>query len=71
MIEWNGEKDRYYFLMIDEFKSIADEGVIKLNRIMDSIEEYFRVPALRDEQYNKAYPEVIQLYREISDRRVF
>lgn len=44
---------------------------IKLSRLMSKMEFDFQIPALNDEKFNEANREVISLYREISNARIF
>ena len=44
---------------------------IKLSSLMSKMEFDFQIPALNDEKYNQENKEVIELYREISNARVF
>lgn len=42
---------------------------LKLALLMTDMEDHFKIPALNDEEYNNANPEVIRLYRKIADAR--
>lgn len=44
---------------------------IKLSRLMSKMEFDFQIPALNDEKFNEANREVISLYREIANARIF
>ncbi|MFF5993537.1 hypothetical protein AAGS61_02130 [Lysinibacillus sp. KU-BSD001] len=55
------------------FKTIAGQiepdRTRRLSSLMDAMQQRFRIPLLNNEAYNKANPEVINLFREISYAR--
>lgn len=61
---------REQFTMIQQCKN--DEfRTFQLRDLMTEMEGRFDIPLLKDEKYNQANPEVIELYLEISNARVF
>jgi len=60
--------------MIEELERIRErfEQGVDPTELMDEMEHIFKIPALNDLDFNEEYPEVIELYREISkSRRIF
>jgi hypothetical protein len=42
----------------------------RLAELMTKMERQFRIPAFRNEAYEKANPDVMRVYRKISDARI-
>ncbi|WP_214798943.1 MULTISPECIES: hypothetical protein [unclassified Exiguobacterium] len=64
--------------MIEQFKAqynaIMDSAPgrqrdLRLAALMTELERKYRIPALKDEQWESANPAVIELYREVSQAR--
>lgn len=68
-LKGNYHDDKYYE-SLNYFKEQFEKG-IDLVKLMNGMEEIFRIPMINDEEYNEKNPEVIQLYRKISDSRKF
>lgn len=62
---------RQVFNEIMEDKNSRKRRNLRLANLMTQMENEFRIPALNDEEYNKENKEIIELYREISNARVF
>lgn len=45
------------------------QKALSLALLMTDMEDHYKIPALNDDEYNKANPEVISLYRKIADAR--
>lgn len=43
---------------------------IQLAALMTGMEKQFNIPIMRDDEYNKANPNIIELYRDISSARI-
>lgn len=60
----------------NKFAEVMKEKDIKkrnlhLASIMTEMESRYNIPMLNDEEYNRNNKEVIELYKEIADARVF
>ena len=51
-----------------EFRKKLTNGY-DLTKLMNEMEEIFKIPMINDEMFNKANSEVIKLYREVADSR--
>lgn len=69
MYKLNNYRELYNEIMKD--KHNKKRRNLRLANLMTQMENEFRIPALNDEEYNKENKEIIELYREISNARVF
>ncbi|MDX1806556.1 MAG: hypothetical protein R3267_05995 [Paenisporosarcina sp.] len=44
---------------------------MRLSYLMSDLEEAYSIPMLKNEQFEKAHPQLMQLYRTVSDAREF
>lgn len=59
--------DSYYYAL-EHFKAQFEKGG-NPTMLMNDMERVFDIPALNDDEFNEDNPEVINLYRQISDSR--
>lgn len=57
-----------YYLALEKIRSEFKKG-INATQLMNDMERIFLIPALNNEKFNEDNPQVINLYREISDSR--
>lgn len=62
--------DNKYYESLNYFEDQFEKGTDP-TKLMNGMEEIFRIPMINDKQYNQKYQEVIELYRKISDSRKF
>lgn len=46
------------------------ESSYDLTKLMNEMEELFKIPTINDEMFNKANKDVIKFYREVADLRI-
>lgn len=61
-------KPNSYYLALERIRGQFEQGA-NATELMNDMEVIFKIPALNDERFNEENPEVIILYREISDSR--
>lgn len=54
---------------ITESKVSSHHKDLRLANLMTDLEGAYQIPALQDEQFEKQYPHLMQLYRTVSDER--
>jgi len=59
-----------YYVALERIRARFESGA-NPTQLMDDMERIFGVPALNDPVFNEDNPEVIQLFREIGNSRVF
>lgn len=58
-----------YYVALERIWGQFERRERPAHHLMNKIEHIFHIPALNNEQFNQANPEVIELYRAISDSR--
>lgn len=75
MIDLKQYIQRFNDLKAQEQDYINNNQVGKYNKalstIMADMERAFNIPLVDDDNFNNANPEIIALYRDISDSRIF
>ena len=62
------EKPNSYYLALERIRGQFEQGV-NATQLMNEMDRIFKIPALNSEKFNEENPEVINLYRQISDSR--
>jgi len=62
------KKPDSYYLALERIRSEFEQG-INATQLMNDMERIFKIPALNSEKFNEENPEVISLYRQVSDSR--
>lgn len=58
------------FLKIQSCKDLKIKNK-KLSKLMTKMECHFDIPPIKNELYNRAYPVVMALYKDVSNARCF
>lgn len=58
------------FEMVNECKDPEVKN-FQLGILMNNLEQTYNIPAQNDENYNRANPNVMELYKSVSNARVF
>jgi hypothetical protein len=59
-----------YYMALERIRADFENGA-NPTVLMDEMEDIFKVPALNDPVFNEDNPEVIKLFREIGNSRIF
>lgn len=62
------ENPNSYYLALERIRVHFEKG-FNPTKLMNDMEQIFKIPALNDEKFNEDNPDVIELYRQISDSR--
>jgi len=57
-----------YYLVLERIRGQFEQGTNPTD-LMNQMEIRYKIPLLNDERFNEENPEVIELYRQISDSR--
>ena len=58
------------YLSVKECNDIEIRN-IQLAALMTGMEKQYNIPIMRDDEYNKANPNIMKLYKDISNARIF
>lgn len=47
----------------------AQQKAVRLGEVMTDMEQEFAIPAIHDQKFDAAHPDVIKAYRKVSDMR--